>query len=111
MVCRIPAATVWKVVLMKRDNPTMPTSRIASECSVSAHTVRNIVRRIQQNAEDPLPPRNQSRPGARKISHDQQQVLVECTKRHGRRGDLGIRALASADKVAGQSHLIQDLPK
>ena len=82
MVRRIAAATTWEVVLMKRDNPTYPTSRIARECGVSAHSVRNILHRIQQNADDPLPPRNQPRLGARRITRDQQQALVDYSELH-----------------------------
>ena len=67
---------------MKRDNPSMPTSRIALECGVSAHSVHNILRRIQENTDDPLPPRNQPRPGARRITADQQQALMDYSQLH-----------------------------
>ena len=82
MVRRIPPATTWKVVIMKRENPAMPTSRIALECSISAHSVRNILRRVQENADDPLPRRNLPRPGARRITADQQQALVNYSELH-----------------------------
>ena len=79
---RIPPATNWKVALMKRENPAMPTARIAQECGVSAHSVRNILWRVQENADDPLPPRNQPRPGARRITAAQQQALVNYSELH-----------------------------
>ena len=82
MVRRIPPATAWKVANLKRENPTMPTSRIAAECSVSAHSVRNIVGRMREDPDDPLPRRKQPRLGARRITRAQQDALVHYTELH-----------------------------
>ena len=79
MVKCLPMGTAWKVVMTIRENPKMPKSRVTSECNISAHTPRNILQRIQDDADNPLHMMKQPHLGARKINclHMQQQELCD----------------------------------
>ena len=70
------------MVMTIQTNPMWPKSRVAADCNVSAHTVRNILGRIREDADDPLPRKKQSCQGARKINREQQQVLADYTEEH-----------------------------
>lgn len=83
MVVRLQPEVVWRVVTKYRENPTKPKAQIARECSISVHSVRNIITRITADPENINPlPRRAQRPRARMLSANQIQRLTDFSRAH-----------------------------
>ena len=73
---RIKRDAAWNVVLKHREDPSKPYAQIARECNVSPHTVKAVLRRANNNPDNPMPVAA-PRPGSQKLTPQQIRALID----------------------------------
>ena len=73
---KTPVATVWRIVNLYKDDPTITQARVSREVGVSRNTVKRTLDRYRENPDHPFPPAPQPiRLARRRLSSDQERTL------------------------------------